>query len=45
VPALPEVLSAVPIAILGQICAYALARARGHHPGVPAAIHKVTRTL
>lgn len=44
-PALPEVLSAVPLAVLGQMAAYFLARARGLHPGMPAAIHKVTRTL
>ncbi len=44
-PALPEALSAVPLAVLGQMAAYFLALGRGAHPGMPAAIHKVTRTL
>ena len=44
-PALPEILSAVPLAITGQMAAYFLALARGLHPGAPAAIRKVTRTL
>jgi glutamine---fructose-6-phosphate transaminase (isomerizing) len=44
-PALPEMLSAVPLAVLGQMAAYFLALGRGLHPGTPAAIRKVTRTL
>jgi glucosamine--fructose-6-phosphate aminotransferase (isomerizing) len=43
-PPLPEVLSPIPAAILGQMAAFHLARARGLHPGAPAGIGKVTRT-
>jgi len=42
---LPEALAPIPAAVLGQVVAYALARARGTHPGEPEGIHKVTRTL
>ncbi len=42
--ALPEVLTPIPLAVLGQLLAYHVAADRGIDPDHPRTLHKVTRT-
>jgi glucosamine--fructose-6-phosphate aminotransferase (isomerizing) len=44
-PAAPEWLAPIPAAIVGQLLAFWLARARGRDPDRPAGLRKVTKTL
>jgi glucosamine--fructose-6-phosphate aminotransferase (isomerizing) len=44
VSGLPEELTPIPLAVLGQLLAHEVAMARGYDPDRPRAIQKVTRT-
>jgi len=44
VSGLPEELTPIPLAVLGQLLAHQVALARGFDPDRPRAIQKVTRT-